>query len=194
MFRPLHEQNGTFFWWGHDGSSKDGLRDRQEAWVTMWRDMVAEMTNRQGLSNLLFVFGTNQVNYDQVAPPLTYYPGGYHVDVVSIDAYNDNLNLAGDERGYQHYLALVSTGKPFGLSEFGQSFDEDGTGPNASSWDARTLVRRVTDSFPRTAFAVAWYSSVEDGRRYVFALPDVAYARELLRDPLILTKPSIYKF
>ena len=117
----------------------------------------------------------------------TYYPGGAWAEIVSVDTYNHDLNLAGDERGYQHYLALVSTGKPFGLSEFGQSFD-DSTGPNASAWDARTVVQRVRDSYPRTAFAVAWYSSVEDGSNYVFALPDVSFTGELLRDPLIQTK------
>jgi hypothetical protein len=48
-----------------------------------------------------------------VAPPLTYYPGGAWTDVVSIDTYNDELYLAGHERGIQHYTALLSTGKPF---------------------------------------------------------------------------------
>lgn len=188
MFRPLHEQNGTFFWWGHDGSSGADLRARQEAWVKMWRDMVQELTVRQGLTNLVFVFGTNQLNYDQVAPPLTYYPGGDWADVVSIDTYNNELNLAGDDRGYQHYIAMIGTGKPFGLSEFGQYFDDNGTGANAQAWDARTLTSRVRDTYPRTAFAIAWYSSFVNGQSYVFALPDVSFTRDLLQDPLIQTQ------
>lgn len=188
LFRPLHEQNGNFFWWGDNGTSGAALRNRQAAWVAMWRDMVTELTVRRGLDNVLFVFGTNQVNYDGVVPPLTYYPGGRWADVVSIDVYDEALDLAGNRRGVQHYVALVGTGKPFGLAEFGQSFVGRGTGPNSANWDARTLVRRIRDTYPRTAFAVAWYSSMEGGNAYVFALPDVAFTRELLLAPLIDTQ------
>ena len=154
----------------------------------MWRDMVGELTVRKGLDNLLFVFGTNQVNFSGVAPPLTYYPGGEWADVVSIDIYDEKLDLSGRARGIQHYTALIVTGKPFGLAEFGQHFDENGTGANGSAWDARTLVRRIGDSYPRTVFAVAWYSSEEAGVPYVFALPDVSFTQQLLQHPLIDTQ------
>lgn len=189
LFRPLHEQNGNFFWWGDNGASQAALLERQVAWNAMWRNMVTELTVRKGLNNLLFVFGTNQVNYSEVAPPLTYYPGSAWADVVSMDVYQDQLNLAGSDRGLQHYAALIGTGKPFGLAEFGQSFDQNGTGPNGSAWDARTLTRRVRDSYPRAAFATAWYSSVEGGKPYIFALPDVSFGLQLLRDALIDTQP-----
>lgn len=188
LFRPLHEQNGDFFWWGHNGSRGAALRGRQAAWAAMWQDMVTELTVRKGLDNLLFVFGTNQVNYDGVAPPLTYYPGGRWVDVVSIDVYDEELDLAGSTRGIQHYAALVGTGKPFGLAEFGQSYNDKGTGIDGSTWNAQTLVKRIRDSYPRTVFAIAWYSSVEGGNPYVFALPDVSFTMKLLSDPLIDTQ------
>ena len=188
LFRPLHEQNGNFFWWGDNGQSGAALRSRQQAWVAMWRDMVTELTVNKGLSNLLFVFGTNQVNYSGVAPPLTYYPGSRWADAVSIDIYDEELDMAGSQRGLQHYAALVGTGKPFGIAEFGQSFGNNGTGAGAANWDARTLATRIRDSYPRTAFAIAWYSSVEGGVSYVFALPDVAFTLNLLNDVLIDTQ------
>lgn len=153
----------------------------------MWRDMVLDLTTQKGLNNLLFAFGTNQVNYAGVAAPLTYYPGGLWADMVSIDVYNNNLNLAGNERGIQHYTALIGTGKPFGLAEFGQSFGNGGT-PLGAQWDVRTLLGRINDTYPRTAFAVAWYSSVEGGVPYIFALPDVSYTPILLQHPLIDTQ------
>ncbi len=188
IFRPLHEQNGNFFWWGDNGTSKAALRARQSAWVKMWRDMVTELTVKKGLNNLLFAFGTNQVNFDGVVPPLTYYPGGNWADIATIDIYDEQLDLGGNTRGLQHYAALVGTGKPFGIAEFGQSFGNNGTGANASAWDARTLATRIRDSYPRTTFATAWYSSVEGGNSYVFALPDVSHTLELLQDPLIDTQ------
>lgn len=59
LFPPLHEQNGDFFWWGHDHSSGQALCGRQQTWVGMWQDMVLYMTEKKGLHNLPFVFGTN---------------------------------------------------------------------------------------------------------------------------------------
>lgn len=190
LFRPLHEQNGTFFWWGHNGATGAALQARQAAWTKVWADMVAELTVRRGLKNLLFVFGTNQVNYAEVAPPLTYYPGDTLVDMTSIDVYDEQLDLAGSSRGLQYYQDLVGLGKPFGLSEFGQSFNGNGTGANAAAWDARTLARRLRDSYKRAVFATAWYSSREGSppRDFTFALPDVAHTSELFADPLIDTQ------
>lgn len=190
LFRPMHEQNGDFFWWGHDGSTGATLRERQAAWVGLWRDMTNTLVVNKKLNNLVFVFGTNQINYDGVAAPLTYYPGAGHADVVSIDIYDEQLDLAGSRRGKGLYTALISTGKPFGLSEVGQSFGDKGTGANASRWDARTLATRVRDSYARTAFAVFWYSSTEGDppRSFIFALPDVSFADRLIADPLIDTQ------
>lgn len=184
LFRPLHEQNGTFFWWGHDGSSGADLRARQAAWIAIWRNLVTQLSQNRRLDNLVFVFGANQMDYAQEAAPLTYYPGGNWADAVSIDVYNDDLNLAGDSRGIQHYTALIGTGKPFGLAEFGQSMNS-AQGPNASAWDARTLPTRIQDSYPRLAFAIAWYSSDDGG---LLALPDVSNTPQLLRNSLIQTQ------
>ena len=125
-----------------------------------------------------------------MVPPLTFYPGAGWADVVSIDIYDEQLDFGGNQRGVQHYTALIGTGKPFGLAEFGQSFGDNGTGPGGANWDARILAQRVRDSFPRTAFAIAWYSSVEGvpPQAYVFALPDVSFTPQLLNDPLIDTQ------
>lgn len=189
LFRPLHEQNGTFFWWGHNGAAGPALQQRQAAWVAVWRDMVTELTVRKGLKNLLFIFGTNQMNYNEETAPLTYYPGASWADLVGIDIYDDQLDLAGNTRGLQHYAALVGTGKPFGLAEFAQTDDDaTGTGQDGASWDARTLATRIRDSYPRMTFATAWYSSNEGRVPHLLALPDVSFTPQLLADRLIQTQ------
>ncbi len=192
LFRPLHEQNGAFFWWGHNGTTGTSLRARQAAYVAVWRDMVTEFTKTRGLRNLVFVFGANQVDSGGVnavdwagtAAPLTYFPGGRWADVVAIDLYDEQLDMARAERGLQHYAALVGTGKPVGLAEFGQDTVNDGTGPNAALWDARTLTTRIRDSYPRIAFATAWYTSPGS----IYGLADVSHTAEMLADPLIDTQ------
>jgi mannan endo-1,4-beta-mannosidase len=192
LFRPLHEQNSAWFWWGHqNGLSGTALAARQAAWVAVWRDMVNELVVNKGLNNLLFVFSPNQVSYNGIAPPMTYYPGSAAVDIVGLDTYDDALDLAGSARGLQHYAAMIGTGKPFGLSEFGQSADDvAGTGADGAAWDALTLRQRVKDSYPRMAFAMAWCSSTKNGLPYLFALPDVSNTDALLNDPLMDTVPN----
>lgn len=101
--------------------------------------------------------------------------------------YNSSLNLAGSERGSQHYTALIGTGKPFGLAEFGQSFTQ-ATSPQGPRWNALTLLTRIADTYPWTVFAVAWYSSVDGGVPYIFALPDVTNTPLLLQHQLIDTQ------
>ncbi len=188
LFRPLHEQNGDFFWWGDNGSSGEARRARQAAYVAIWRDLVSYMTKTRKLKNLVFAFGTNQMNYSGVVAPMTYYPGADFADVVSIDIYDDQLDFAGSDRGLQHYAALVGSGKPFGIAEFGQSVDNGGgTGNDGAKWDARILAKRIRDSYPRTVFANAWYTSVV-APAYVFALPDVSKTDQLLADKLIDTQ------
>jgi Glycosyl hydrolase family 26/NHL repeat len=186
LFRPMHEQNAPFFWWAHNGAKGAALRDRQAAWLALWCHMVSTLATAKGLDNLLFVFSPNQMSSDW-APPLTYYPGAGWVDVVGMDVYNDALYLGYTTPGLRHYAALIGTGKPFGLAEFGRASNE-ATGTGTSPWDARTVARRVRDSYPRTVFAVAWNSSVLNGRPENFALADAAFTKELLEDSLIETE------
>src|SRR5437867_13277419 len=49
-------------------------------------------------------------------------------------------------------------------------------------------MRRLSE--PRTTFAMAWYSSIEGNPPvpYVFALPDVSFSMEMLKDKLIDTQ------
>ena len=143
------------------------------------------MNVTKGLHNVLWTYGTNQVDRSEIAPSLTYFPGGDVVDAVSVDIYNEQLYLGGNEPGLEVYTSLVGTGEIFGISEFGQSFTGTGTGAGGENWDSRVLLDRIDDLYPRAAFAVAWYSSTDNGNSFLFALPDVAGAAGLLTDPLI---------
>jgi len=181
LFRPFVEMNGhRFFWWSDDGGRGQHRAVRMAAFARLWDSTRDYLTTTKGLHDLLFVYSTNQPDRGAAGPALDYYPGGDSVDVVGADVYQRSLNLNGPDRGRNTYEALVSTGKPFGLSEFGQGEPSQG-----GSWDARTLVRRVRDSYPATVYAIAWYSS--PGSTY--GLADLAHVPELLRDALVRVQP-----
>ncbi len=184
LFRPLVEMNGTnFFWWADDGSDGAAHAVRQTEFRALWQSMVTFMENH-GLHNLLYVYSAAAIDFGECAPTMDYYPGAALADVAGIDVYQEQLNLAGNARGRNQYQALVATGKPFGFPEFGQSVTANGTDPGGAGWDARILLTRIAADYPRTSYAIAWYSSFGTPN-YVFGLSDVAHAADVLTDPSI---------
>jgi mannan endo-1,4-beta-mannosidase len=69
LWRPLHEAEGGWFWWGAKGA---------EPCKKLWALMYDRMTNHHGLNNLVWV-------WNSVDP--SWYPGNAVVDVVSADTY-----------------------------------------------------------------------------------------------------------
>ncbi len=77
LWRPLHEAEGAWFWWGAKGA--DPLK---ELWVLMYD----RMTDMHGLNNLIWVY-THVRDLDA-----NWYPGDDYVDIVGYDGYADPRN------------------------------------------------------------------------------------------------------
>lgn len=74
LWRPLHEANGIWFWWGC--GDKKG-ENRGKALVALWKLMVNHF-NSKGLDNLIWVWsGQDEENY----------PGDQWVDIAGEDIY-----------------------------------------------------------------------------------------------------------
>ena len=69
LWRPLHESDGGWFWWGAAGA---------ENFKTLWRIMYARLTYHHEVNNLLWVLTAENTDW---------YPGDDVVDITSIDAY-----------------------------------------------------------------------------------------------------------
>lgn len=81
LFRPLHEFDGAWFWWGKGGS---------ENFKKLWVMMYDRYTNYWGLDNLIWVLGYSG-NGNGYAD---WYPGDAYVDIAGADSYNDGSNAA----------------------------------------------------------------------------------------------------
>ena len=106
LWRPYHEMNGDWFWWGKKGG-EDGYKK-------LWRMMYDRFVNFHGLNNLIWVFNTNEFK-DNVDPHATYYPGDDVVDIVATDVYSEGFNQV----NYDQMLELAGE-KPIALGEVGQ--------------------------------------------------------------------------
>ncbi len=79
LWRPFHEFDGGWFWWG-----KGGSENFKKLWITMYE----RYTNYWGLDNLIWVcgFSGNGTGYDK------WYPGDKYVDIAGADSYTDGAN------------------------------------------------------------------------------------------------------
>jgi len=103
LWRPMHENNGTFFWWGG--------RPGQYGTAELYREVYNRMVNVHHLNNLVWVW-----NQNGPAPGgefYSFYPGPQYADIVSYDNYSTL-----DDRYYQE-IQTIANGKPIGFGEVG---------------------------------------------------------------------------
>lgn len=77
LWRPLHEFDGAWFWWGKGGA---------EAFKKLWRLMYERFTRIHGLNNLIWVLGYSHEMHEG------WYPGDAYVDCIGGDAYTEGIH------------------------------------------------------------------------------------------------------
>ncbi|KAF4410111.1 glycosyl hydrolase [Streptomyces lycii] len=107
LWRPLHEAEGGWFWWGAKGP---------EPAKELWRIMYDRMVNHHGLHNLLWV-------WNSVDP--AWYPGDDVVDIVSADSYPQQGDHGPVSGTYEKLVQLVGDEKLVALTETGSIPDPE---------------------------------------------------------------------
>ncbi|MGW0565386.1 glycosyl hydrolase [Streptomyces sp. NPDC003016] len=146
IFRPFHENNGGWFWWGagHTTSAE---------YIEIFRYTVEYLRDTKGVRNLLYSYSPNSSFGGDPTGYLKTYPGDGYVDVLGYDAYD---NSAGSDAWLESLvkdLAMVvrlaqEKGKVPACTEFGES-GEEGRNPQwftklLGAIKADPLARRVT--------------------------------------------------
>lgn len=101
LWRPFHEANGEWFWWGAKGpvvASK------------LYRLMFEYYTNVLHLDNLIWVWN---------CPVKEAYPGDAYVDIVSMDIYLSNYEKTDYHQQYDQLIQATSPYKTAALAEVG---------------------------------------------------------------------------
>jgi len=105
LWRPYHEMNGGWFWWGKQPGEMGYKR--------LYRMLFERLVYFHGLNNLIWVYNANEVR-ENVDPYADYYPGDDVVDILATDVYRGGFA----QTDYDHLLALASD-KPIALGEVG---------------------------------------------------------------------------
>jgi mannan endo-1,4-beta-mannosidase len=105
LFRPYHEMNGNWFWWG----GRPGPQGSQE----LYRQLYNRYVHVHQLHNLVWVWNVNAPSANAGAID-QYFPGPAFADVVTMDIYGPF-----DQAYYESMVALAGAQKPIALAEVG---------------------------------------------------------------------------
>jgi mannan endo-1,4-beta-mannosidase len=105
LWRPYHEMNGDWFWWG--GRTGEYSSER------LYRQIFDRYVNVHHLKNLVWVWSVDRVHGDAMAHA-KYFPGIQYVDVLALDVYGNDFAPS-----YYDSLVALARGKPLALAEVG---------------------------------------------------------------------------
>ena len=111
LFRPYHEMNGNWFWWGG--------RPDEHGSAALYRQLFARFVGVHHLNNLIWVWNVNSPG-GNAGPIEAYYPGPQYADIVTMDIYGKF------DPGYYAGMLALAADKPIALAEVGAmpSLDE----------------------------------------------------------------------
>jgi len=105
LWRPYHEMNGEWFWWG-------GRRE-EKGTAALYKQLFDRLVNYHKLNNLIWVWSVDRPS--KLERQFSYYfPGSDYMDIVSLDVYGKDFN-----QSYYDSLIAYSNGKVLALAEVG---------------------------------------------------------------------------
>jgi len=120
LWRPLHEAEGGWFWWGAKGPAPC---------VWLWRLMYDRLTNHHGLNNLIWVWtGTNS---DKA---MDWYPGDDYVDIIGADIYLNDQNYSPSFSVFDEMVGKHHGNRIITMSENGTIPDPDALDAQRARW------------------------------------------------------------
>ncbi len=103
LFRPYHEMNGNWFWWG-----------KQEQYSELWDALYDELVEREQLDNLIWVWSP-----DREAPDAArYFPKRHKPDIVGTDMYEPDADTAKFAKARANIGGLAKSA-PFAFTDVG---------------------------------------------------------------------------
>ena len=159
IFRPYHEHNGDWFWWGKGANT-------EEDYIALWRFTVEYLRDEKRVHNLLWAFSPDRSRMDINSFKEDYfygYPGDEYVDIIGFDNYWDVGHPANEtDPGTQQenfvrsltYTAQIadSLNKVFALTETGTE-----ALPVNTIWSERFLAALTANEWTRkTTYMLTW--------------------------------------
>lgn len=157
IFRPFHEQNGGWFWWGASTTNPNQYK-------ALFRYTVEYLRDTKGVNNILYAYSPNSSIPGDKESYLKTYPGDNYVDILGIDSY-DNKENAGSEtflNGLTKDLEMIVSlaqekNKIAALTEFGYSPQGIKKTGNTLDWYTKLFNQiQKNENASKIAYMMTW--------------------------------------
>lgn len=160
IFRILHENTGSWFWWGEEQSTPEQYKKLYQYTVEYLRDT-------KGVHNFLYAYSPN--NFWEVTEEnyLLRYPGDAYVDVLGFDTYGEVENNENWFKNVVDNAALVARmadarGKIPVISEIGIRAPDIEAGKYDNQWYRKLIAGLKADKDARNiSFLLTWRNAPE---------------------------------
>jgi mannan endo-1,4-beta-mannosidase len=188
IFRPFHEFDGEWFWWGTPQTSK-------EDFIKLWQFTVTYLRDSLEVHNFLYAFSPDN-RFNNEAQYLDRYPGDAYVDLLGVDNYGDfgrdgKYNL---EAGIKK-LKIVSdyaikTGKLAAFTETGLESLTNLT------WWTETLLKALKTDGLQLCYVLVWRNDARSATHFYAPYPGHSSVPDFLKfynDPFTLFENNLKK-
>lgn len=146
IFRPFHEMDGDWFWWGRGHCTP-------AEYQALYRYTVSYLRDELKVRNFLYAWSPDR-SFNSEADYLTYYPGDAYVDLVGMDNYEDmksviSVSIAARKLKIVSEVA-VKKNKVAALTETGLA------NISQSGWFTQTLLKALTLEKIRLSYLLVW--------------------------------------
>lgn len=188
IFRPFHEFDGGWFWWGKPHASR-------EEFISLWRFTVSYLRDSLQVHNFIYAFSPDN-KFNTEAEFLERYPGDEWVDMVGMDNYGD-MGRGGryDLEAAARKLKIVSDyGRKAGKLA---AFTETGLEsiPQPDWWTSR-LLKVMENPDLRLAYVLVWRNDTRSPTHYYAPYPGQVSVPDFLKfyqDPFTLFEQDLKK-
>jgi mannan endo-1,4-beta-mannosidase len=191
IFRPFHEFDGSWFWWGANFCTA-------QEYKTAYQFTVDYLKTTKGVHNLLYAYSPDN-SYTTSTAYLSRYPGDAYVDILGMDNYGDfnNQGQAGADLANAKLKMLsdlaISKSKIAALTETG--YQVTATTPAITGWFSNYLYNALTANNIQISYVMFWYNT---NNGYYVPTPLTTNADDFInfanlpKSTLINTLPSMY--
>ncbi|HEX5169513.1 MAG TPA: glycosyl hydrolase [Cyclobacteriaceae bacterium] len=157
IFRPWHEHNGDWFWWGKGNCTEN-------EYVRLWRFTIEYLRDKKQLHHLIYAWSPDRSRTDLSNFRTSYlyaYPGDGYVDVLGLDNYMDvgarwnKRTLEEQQRDFAESLKGVSTiasekAKLAAMTETGME------GISNAEWFSKAVLKPIKENDIKIAYLLVW--------------------------------------
>lgn len=163
IFRPYHEFDGDWFWWGKAHCTTDEFK-------TLWRFTVSYLRDSLNVHNFIYAFSPDN-RFTTEQQYLERYPGDDWVDMLGVDNYGDfgRYGIYNLEAGIKKLKIIsdyaIKMGKLAALTETGLE-----SIPNATWWTG-VLLKALKAEKIQLSYVLVWRNDVKSPTHFYAPFP-----------------------